>query len=190
MGKTPPLPDKKYTIFYADPPWKYENAIVNSKRKRRSESRASDHYPTLELEEICAIPIKPLAEKDALLYLWTTGTHMEEAIKVGQAWGFTFKTVAFVWNKNISVAGFYTMTQCEYCLVFKHGRIPKPHGDRNIRQLLETTETEFHTIKRGKHSVKPYQIRKRIEKMHPEQSKIELFAREAFPGWDNWGNEI
>ena len=68
------------------------------------------------------------------------------------------------------------------CLVFKKGKIPNPRGARNIRQLV--------TIPRGKHSEKPEQVIDGITKMFPKQSKIELFARKNYVGWDNWGLEI
>ena len=104
------------------------------------------------------------------------------AIEVGKSWGFDYKTVAFVWDKQLPVYRNYTMSQCELCLVFKSGRIPSPRGKRNIKQFL--------SCRRGRHSDKPDQIRHGIMEMFPEQSKIELFARQRFPGWDCWGNEI
>ena len=45
-------------------------------------------------------------------------------------------------------------------------------------------------IPRGKHSEKPLEVIDGITKMFPEQEKIELFARNNFVGWDNWGLEI
>ena len=74
------------------------------------------------------------------------------------------------------------MSQVEICIVGKKGRIPKPRGLRNIRQFLSKM--------RGKHSEKPTEVRERIEKMFPVQSKIELFARTRHVGWDSWGNEV
>lgn len=78
--------------------------------------------------------------------------------------------------------GSYTMSQCELCLVFKRGRIPKPRGARNVRQFLSEERRE--------HSQKPEEIRKRIEEMFPTQNKIELFARQNVEGWKCIGNDI
>ncbi len=64
----------------------------------------------------------------------------------------------------------------------KHGKIPTPRGARNIKQFL--------SLPRGKHSQKPLEVRRRIEKMFPTQSKLEMFARCASNGWDLWGNEL
>jgi N6-adenosine-specific RNA methylase IME4 len=74
------------------------------------------------------------------------------------------------------------MSQCELCLVFKRGTIPQPRGMRNIRQLVQS--------KRTQHSEKPDEVRRRIQEMFPEQSKLELFARKQVKGWDVWGLEI
>jgi N6-adenosine-specific RNA methylase IME4 len=99
-----------------------------------------------------------------------------------KAWGFAYKTIAFVWDKQKVNPGYYTMSQCEICLVGKKGTIPAPRGTRNERQFLSEM--------RGRHSTKPDEIRKRIERMFPTQKKIELFARETVEGWDAWGNEV
>lgn len=39
-----PLPDKKYSIIYADPPWSYQN--------RGTRAAASKHYDTMTIEDI------------------------------------------------------------------------------------------------------------------------------------------
>lgn len=39
-----PLPDKKYGIIYADPPWSYNN--------RGTRAAASKHYDTMTIDEI------------------------------------------------------------------------------------------------------------------------------------------
>lgn len=80
------------------------------------------------------------------------------------------------------ILGRYTLSQTEFCIVFKRGTIPTPRGARNIRQLV--------AIPRGEHSQKPTKVIEGITKMFPEQSKIELFARANYIGWDNWGLEI
>ena len=74
------------------------------------------------------------------------------------------------------------MSQCELCLVFKHGKIPAPRGARNVRQLVSEP--------RGRHSAKPEEVRRRIEAMFPTQRKIELFARAPATGWTAWGLEV
>ena len=170
------FPSGKYDIIYADPPWSYEQKVPTSL------TAATDHYETMSNDEITDLPVSGITSDDSLLFMWAVSPNLDVAIEVGKSWGFDYKTVAFVWDKQLPVSGFYTMSQCELCLVFKRGRIPSPRGKRNIKQFL--------SCKRSSHSYKPDQIRCGITEMFPEQSKIELFARHRFPGWDCWGNEI
>jgi len=114
--------------------------------------------------------------------MWTTSPHLVHAIELGNAWGFEYRTVAFVWDKMVHNPGKYTLSNCELCLVFKRGRIPTPRGARNIQQLIR--------VPRGKHSEKPVEVLHAIEKMFPFQQRIELFARKKLPGWEAWGLEV
>ena len=179
------LEGRKYSIIYCDPPWEYATTMHNGKE---STGGAESHYPTMKEKELCAMPVNSIAEEDSLLFMWIGSPKMPEALRVGEAWGFKYSTIAFVWDKAAVVPGSYTMSQCELCLVFKKGKIPKPRGDRNIEQLLR--------CKRGRHSEKPLQIKDRIHKMFPDQDKIELFCRPImglFPideNWDHWGNQV
>ena len=183
--QTPPLPDKRYSIIYADPPWKVSASYITGASGIKS--HVSDHYDLMPLSEICALPIADIAAENCLLFLWITSPELFDAEKVGKAWGFKYITIAFVWDKQRPLKGHYTMSQCELCLLFKKGKIPKPRGATNIRQFL--------SVNKGRHSVKPYQVRDRITKMFPHHKRIELFAR-PLPlfatlndGWDYWGNE-
>ena len=85
------LPIGTYNIIYADPPWLYE--------QRKVQGAAENHYPTMSIDELCALPVETLAEKDCLLFLWATFAQLPEALRLIRAWGFTFKTVALVWLK-------------------------------------------------------------------------------------------
>ena len=111
--------------------------------------------------------------------MWATNPHLEQSIELGNAWGFEYKTVAFVWNKMVHNPGQYNLSYCELCLLFKKGKIPTPRGARNIKQLVE--------IKRTSHSSKPDKIRENINLMFPAQKKIELFARTKNKNWKSWG---
>ncbi len=176
-----PFPNKKYQIIYADPPWEYQMRQHGGVGDPETGGAVS-HYPVMSMLELEALPIDQIADKDCLLFMWTTGPQLDRSIEVGKAWGFVYKTVAFIWNKLRVNPGHYTMSQCEMVLVFKRGRIPQPRGARNVRQIVSE--------KRTRHSAKPSEVRNRIEQMFPEQAKIELFAREKVGGWDAWGDEI
>lgn len=188
----PSLPNEKYDIIYADPPWDYGGKMQFDKSSIKSEninfeknifiSSAEFKYPTVKIQDLKKLDVASISAENCLLFMWATGPHLSNAIELGISWGFEYKTVAFVWDKMVHNPGRYTLSQTEFCLVFKRGKIPSPRGARNIRQLI--------SMKRGKHSEKPEKIIEGITAMFPEQSKIELFARKNYIGWDNWGLEI
>lgn len=187
----PSLPDKKYQVIYADPPWDYGGKMQYDKTTIKDEnigfakkifvSSASFQYPTLKLNQLKALNVDSISDKNCVLFMWTTGPQLANAVELGEAWGFEYKTVAFVWDKMVHNPGRYTLSQTEFVLAFKKGRFPTPRGARNIKQLL--------SIPRGKHSEKPTEVIDGITKMFPSQDKIELFARKNYVGWDNWGLE-
>jgi len=188
----PDLPEKKYSIIYADPPWDYGGKMQFDKSSTSADkmqwdknifiSSATFKYPTLKTKELMKIPVTEIAEEDALLFMWVTNPHLAQGIELGQAWGFEYKTVAFVWDKGVHNPGKYTLSYCELCLVFKRGRMPSPRGTRNEKQLVRAP--------RGEHSVKPQEVRDAISRMFPEHERIELFARQKPKGWDVWGLEV
>ncbi|MCF0258966.1 MAG: hypothetical protein HUJ54_03810 [Erysipelotrichaceae bacterium] len=188
----PPLPEHKYQVIYADPPWDYGGKMQYDKTTIREEnagfekkiflSSASFKYPTVKLKQLKELDVASIAHQDCLLFMWTTGPQMANAIELGQAWGFDYKTVAFVWDKMIHNPGRYTLSQTEFVLAFKKGKFPAPRGARNVRQMV--------AVPRTRHSQKPDEVIEGITRMFPSQDKIELFARKSWPGWDHWGLEI
>lgn len=188
----PQLPAKQYDIIYADPPWDYGGKMQFDKSSVKAEqmnwsknifiSSANFKYPTLKLDQLKNIPLSKISKTDCLLFMWVTNPHLAQGIELGKAWGFDYKTVAFVWDKMAHNPGQYTISYCELCLVFKKGKIPSPRGARNEKQLVQA--------KRKHHSAKPDEIRASIERMFPTQSKIELFARTKPNDWDVWGLDV
>lgn len=188
----PLLPNKKYEVIYADPPWDYGGKMQYDKTCIKSEnigfkrnvfiSSASFKYPTVKLNDLKKLDIPSIAADNCILFMWTTGPQFANSIELGESWGFEYKTVAFVWDKQVHNPGRYTLSQTEFVLAFKRGKFPTPRGARNIKQLV--------SVHRGQHSEKPEIVIDGITKMFPEQTKIELFARKNYFGWDNWGLEI
>lgn len=181
------FPAKKYSIIYCDPPWNYEN--WNKKwHQEHSESRwAGKKYNLIPTNDLCALPINEIAAKDSVLFLWTISTMIPAALKVIEAWGFKYKTVAFVWVKKNKVAdsfftgmGFWTRSNAEICLLAVKGK-PLPRISHSIHQIV-------YSPVRG-HSQKPAEVRDRIVALLGDIPRIELFAREATEGWDVWGDE-
>lgn len=188
----PPLPNKKYDIIYADPPWDYGGKLQFDKSsksvneldptKKIFVSSACFKYPTLKISELKKLQLNNISKDDCLLFMWTTNPHLEQALDLGKSWGFEYRTVAFVWDKMNHNPGQYTLSNCELCLLFKKGKIPSPRGARNVQQLVR--------VPRGKHSEKPIEVLLGITKMFPLQDKIELFARCSRDGWDCWGLDV
>lgn len=169
----------KYQIIYADPPWSYRSGKVKG--------AAQNHYPTMSDEQLYQLPVSTLADENSVLFLWCTFPKLPEALQLIKAWGFTFKTVAFVWVKqNRSGNGFFmglgwwTRSNAEICLLAVKGKPKRKSAD--VRQLIITPVEQ--------HSRKPELVRECIVELMGDLPRIELFARQTVPGWDVWGNEV
>ena len=179
--------DKKYNIIYADPPWEYKQ----SGSKTHSRGMAKQHYSTMPTDEICALPIKKFKTDNSVLFLWSTFPQIPDALKVLRAWGFEYKTVAFVWvkknkksNTNFWGMGAYTRANAEICLlgISKKTRAKQLVISNRVHQIVESPIEQ--------HSKKPDEIRNRIVRLMGDLPRIELFARQYVNGWDCWGNEV
>ena len=176
-----PLPAKQYSVIYA--PWAYSQG-GNTKS---SHGIAKQHYPTMTTAEICALPVREIARGGAACFMWATFPNITEAIKVMEAWGFTYKTAAFVWVKknrknggNFMGMGAYTRANAEVCLLATRGH-PKRQA-ANVHQFIISPIRE--------HSRKPEEAREKIVALMGDVPRVELFARQTPPGWDVWGNEV
>jgi N6-adenosine-specific RNA methylase IME4 len=136
----------------------------------------------MKLAALKQLKVQDITAPDALLFLWTSSPHLDQAIELMKAWGFSYTTIAFVWDKQKTNPSYYTLSQVEVCLVGKRGKIPTPRGSRKERQFISEM--------RGVHSKKPDEVRNRITRMFPTQRKLEMFARTAADGWSVWGNEV
>ena len=182
MRRTKQFPDKKYNIIYADPPWRFR--LWNNKASR---SCADNHYPTMKLSSIKNLPVMDLADENCVLFLWATAPCLDECIKTAQAWGFTYKTVGFVWiktnkhnNRIFTGMGYWSRSNAEFCLLCTRGKPHRVHT--NIHQVVFAPRRE--------HSRKPDTMRNRIVALCGDVPRIELFARQRTEGWDVWGNEV
>lgn len=171
--------NKKYNIIYADPPWSYKDSGCKG--------AAAEHYQTMSVEDICKLPVKDLADKDCVLFMWATYPQLEEALQVIKHWGFEYKTIAFQWVKTYKSGfgeflglGRWTRGNTEPCLLATKGK-PK-RINAGVSQLI------FSPLRR--HSQKPPEARVKIKKLLGDLSAVELFAREKVEGRDSWGNEV
>lgn len=189
---------KKYDVIYADPPWKYDDSGC--------QGAAAKQYRTTNIDELCKLPIGQIANKNAVLFMWATYPKLEEALKLIKAWGFTYKSIAFQWvklnrkmdidtmtremfvSKSIDDAmkrccffglGRWTRGNTEPCLIAVKGKVKRVSA--SVGQLVFSPLTT--------HSAKPPIVRQKIESLIGGGQRIELFARNAYPGWDCWGDE-
>ena len=179
-----PFPDKKYQIIYADPPWKFEVWSYGTGLGRSPDN----YYATIPVEDICKLPVTDIADKNCILFLWTTFPKLIEALQVIEAWGFRYRTNAFLWVKQnpnsmsfFEGLGYWTRKNTEPCLLATRG---SPHRhDRDVPELI--------IAPRMAHSRKPDEIvRDRIIRLVGDLPRIELFARRKVEGGDCWGNEV
>lgn len=177
---------KKFSIILADPPWQYK-AWKGDKGSRTAES----YYETMTMDQIKKLKVKKIAAENCALFLWTTAPFLYVGDEVMEAWGFTYKTIAFHWTKVTKNStpyeddkpsfgmGHYTRGNLELCLLGMKGSLPR--FAKNVRQEIRTPIEH--------HSKKPDEQYERIEALFGDIPRIELFARQKWPGWHVWGKE-
>lgn len=177
------MTDNKFDVILADPPWHYKTWGVESKESRSAEK----HYPVMSIDEIAALDVGSLVGKNAALFIWITWPILYETREVIEAWGFEYKTIAWVWVKAkksgfgfFTGLGYYTRANTEPCLLATRGKMTVE--DRSIQALI------YSPIRQ--HSQKPFEQYRKIEALYPGKKYLELFARRRQPGWAVWGNEV
>ena len=175
---------KKYNVIYADPAWKYNKGVFQD--NGRSDRLLP--YQTMSIEEIKALPINTISDKDCACFMWVTDSHLKQGIEVLEAWGFKYKTIAFIWKKitnkgnTCATVGAWTMKNCEICLLGTKGNMLKYKVSNNTFQLIEAERTV--------NSKKPMETRIKIDSIFPNLPRIELFARQKVEGWDAMGFDV
>lgn len=161
----------KFGCILADPPWQYGNQATRAS--------TDNHYPTMTIEDIAALPIGELAAERSHLWLWTTNGFLFECPKLFDAWGFEFKS-SYVWCKTQMGIGNYLRNAHEFLLLAVRGGLTGAVKD--VRSWGE--------FPRGAHSAKPEQVRHDvIERLSPGP-RLELFGRRTVPGWTVFGNQV
>ncbi len=170
----PALPDGKYGVILADPPWAFETRGEGGKGRS-----AENHYPTMSVDEIGDRIILDLAADDCALFLWVTSDRLPAALDVMTRLSFRYASTAFVWVKEGAPGlGYWTRKGAELCLL----------GARGSPKRLAADVAEVVHAPRGRHSEKPEEVYERIERL-VAGPYLELFARKPRPGWDAWGND-
>ncbi len=194
------FPGPRFGVIYADPPWSYDDPGAIRRYPGTRRARADVHYDCEGIDDLMAM--RPLldvwAADDCALLMWGTWPKLKEYLDLGLAWGFDWLTCAFVWCKTkrdpdqgrlfpgsfedlaYCGMGFYTRSGSEFCGLWRRGR-PSIPEDRTVRQIVHAPVRE--------HSRKPHEVRQRIEALWPGSRRLEMFARQRWPGWEVWGDQ-
>jgi len=174
------LPEGPFGCIYADPPWAFRTFAGDG-----VPTQATDPYNTMNAADLAGLPVASVAADDCALLMWVVDSNMPEALALGEAWGFKFKTCAFVWVKSRLGGyphvgmGYWTRKQTEQCWLFTRGS-PK-RLSKGVEQIIHCP--------RGAHSAKPDRTYEQIEAL-VGGPYLELFARSARPGWSAWGDQV
>lgn len=182
----------KFPIIYIDPPWRYNDKTCNGACEKQ--------YSTMSMEQLKALPVADIGAKDSAMFMWATWPLLPEALSLMSHYGFTYKTVAFVWVKanrlgsevhqyrllpedgidSFYGTGRWTRANTEIVLLGVRGKPKRKSG--GVSQIVYAP--------RAKHSEKPHEVRERIVSLMGDLPRAELFARQSAPGWVALGNGI
>lgn len=176
-----PLEPGKAATLLLDPAWSFQ-AWSNDTGLMRSAER---HYSTETVAEMAKLPVADMAANNSAMFMWAVDSHLDQAISLMNLWGFTYKTIAFVWVKTgkggqpTMGMGYWSRKMAEVCLLGTRGKPKRLSG--GVRQVIMAPRRE--------HSRKPDEIYERIEAL-VGGPYIELFSRQRRSGWSSWGNEV
>lgn len=183
------IPKEETDCVLIDFPIRYDNDTVRG--------GASDHYPTLTLEECIEQAKKFKIAKQAVIFLWITkpmkfdrpnldhpndcasGIHQHATVDhLTAALGIDSVKDEFVWVKDKFGNGNYTRSQHEYLLICFKG--PSVVPAKAFASIITGDVRE--------HSSKP-EVWKMIKKMYPKRQYAEYYRREVTDGVGGFGNQ-
>lgn len=180
------LPSAKYDVILMDPPWSYYG-------QQDKWGAAAKFYKTMNDQDLLSLQVRELARDTSVVFCWATSPRLDFAISLLRHWGFHYRGISFVWVKSrkdgtpIGARGVrpsIVKPTTEFVIAAsatRKGR-PMPLADESVSQVVLAPTTA--------HSQKPDEIHKRIDRLYPSASKLEMFARRGRRGWDAWGDEV
>jgi N6-adenosine-specific RNA methylase IME4 len=175
-SEPPPLPGNgPYRVIVADPPWPYELA------RNDPSTRGVHPYPTMHIDEVCALPAATLAGDDCVLWLWVPSMLLANGTgaRVVEAWGFSPRTI-LTWAKNKMGNGTWLRGQTEHAIMAVRG---KP-------VVTLTNQTTLLHAPMRKHSQKPVEFYDLVESLCSAPRYADLFSRYRHNDkWDCHGDE-
>ena len=183
-GPVDPAAHALYRTIVADPPWTFDGVEWASYTHNGTGPRKVKDmpYPVMADDEILALPVNSLADRDCRLFLWTTNRHLRLGFEVMTAWGFKYKQT-LIWRKTGNpspFSGSVAPQHHEYLMVGVKGSPP-------VQQKLPSSVIDAPAVIFG-HSAKPEAFLDYVELVSPGPY-LELFARRQRMGWDTWGNQ-
>jgi N6-adenosine-specific RNA methylase IME4 len=174
-----------YRVILMDAPTKFSSGPNRN---------PNNHYPTMTIAKIAALPVGELAHPDGCrLVMWMTWPHLHRVPELLAAWDFKYCTGRpwlKIWPKEDGLllypdsfavgCGYEVRNTSEFQIIAKKGR----------PQRLDGAKLRGHIIApRREHSRKPDVVRDELAALF-QGPRCELFARSRHPGFDSWGNEI
>jgi len=166
-------------VLVADPPWKHKDQLPGKGRG------AEKHYKCMPTDEICKMWTPIESEKHAVLFLWRVASMVEDACRVARAWGFVPKA-EIEWRKLTRNGnpffgmGRYVRYSHEICMICTRGSaMPAVHDQRS-----------YFEAKVGRHSEKPDEFYSIVQRLYPESTWFEVFARKPRVQWKQFGLEF
>lgn len=175
--------DKRYSLIYADPPWKQSKG--GKKSVRANSSGKPLDYQVCSLSEIKShlAQAVSLVEENSVLFLWTIDKYLFEAQTMAEELGYKLHA-RMIWDKVTGIPAAFTVRfGHEYLLYMYKGK---------LLPVAKEERGKIHTVFREqvrRHSQKPEIAYSIIERLYPDTERIELYARNQRSGWDCWGNE-
>lgn len=177
------LQGQRFATVMADPPWRFTNRTG----KIAPEHKRLARYPTMQLDDICNLPVAAHLESRAHCYLWVPNALLPEGLKVLAAWGFEYKS-NIVWHKvrkdggsDGRGVGFYFRNVTEILLFGTRGK--------DVRTLSPgRTQVNLFGTRKREHSRKPDEQYDIIEACS-WGPYLEMFGRGKREKWTVWGNQ-
>jgi N6-adenosine-specific RNA methylase IME4 len=167
-----------YTVVLADPAWNYDKPEPGT-----SNAEPALHYPTMPLEAIKALPVRAIAAKDSVLWMWTPNCLLTDALEVMKAWGFEYVSHAVWVKRQHCPTRSAILPTHEVLLMGRRGQ-----GFRSAEPPMRSVFIDDQVG--GVHSQKPSYFAQELERLYPDAAKVELFCRNARPGWAALGNQV
>lgn len=175
---------KRYSVIVSDPPWKLEKG--GKKNVRPNSSGGELDYDTIDLDEIERIQTDFFykhAENEHILFCWTIDKYLHQTEEMLKRIGYKIHA-RMIWNKVTGIPAAFTIRFGHEYLLYCYSRklLPVAKAERGKIHSVFTEQVK-------RHSQKPEISYEIIERLYPDATKLEMYARTVREGWDGWGNE-